>query len=111
MKLRIIVLVLSAIAVVVGIAWALRVAQADNARIPLYDPFFVFLLPAIGLIALGFLSLVLGRSNLRVASIVLVVMMAIFALVAPVILVPLGISLVGVIPLNLGHRRGGNQAR
>jgi hypothetical protein len=100
MRLRIAVVLLSLMSVTLGIAQAVRFADAHNVRIPLFDPFFVFLLPAIGLIALAALSLILGRAHLRIASIVLVCLMGVVSLVTQVILLPLAIS----------HRAGGPQS-
>jgi len=111
MRLRIAVVLLSTMAVALGIGQALRVAHAHSVRIPVHDPFFIFLLPAIGLIALGSISLILTRPHLRIASIVLISLMGIVSLVTPVVLPPLAISLVGVVALNLDHNRDGKLAK
>ena len=104
-KLRIAVIGLSVITVALGIGWALRFSRAHDIRMPLYNPFFLFLLPAIGLIALAVLSFVLDRERFRIISIILVFAMAIGALAAPVTAFPALISLIGIVALNVGRQR------
>jgi hypothetical protein len=111
MRLRIAVVLLSFLTVALGIGQAVRFAGAHNIRILLFDPFFIFLLPAVGLIALASLSLILGQKNLRIASVVFVCLAGLVSLASQVILLPLAISLIGVLALNLVRNRGGDQVR
>ncbi len=106
MRFRIALVLLSIMALALGILRALLVSRAHNIQMPVDDPFFIFLLPAAILIALAALSLAVARRQLRIASVVLVGMMALASVVKPVLLEPLAISLVGVAALNLVQGRG-----
>jgi hypothetical protein len=110
MRIRIAVLLLSALAVALAIAKALRFALEHDLHLPLRNPFFIFLLPAFGLIALTFLSLFFSRSQITVASFVFVTVTGIASLLMPTLLIPLAISVVGVIALNLVRDRDGRFA-
>jgi len=111
MRLRIAVVLLSTIAVVLGVAKALRVAGTHNVHMPPYDPFFIFLLPAIGLVALASVSFILSPRHLRIASVVLLCVMAMASVVIPVLAAPLAISLVGVVALNIVQSRDPDLAK
>jgi hypothetical protein len=78
--------------------------------LPLCGPFFISLLPAVGLTLLMFLSLFTTKAQVRIASIVIVLSMAITSLIMPAVAIPLAVSLVGVIPLNLIQGRNSNHA-